>query len=582
VATAALAGCSAMTAQEQQLREAVVRTTQRQLEQLASAPRQLERRPSPLAFSPERLAELEAMSPDLLSAEGEIALPDDLLGKAAQTVGLTLEEAVQRAVRHNLDANLARIQPAIAASQIVQAQAVFDWTLFASFDFSKIKQQTPVPLIQGVPIGSALNKNQSFAFQTGLRRTFDTGGQLTISQGLDVFNNKSPGVQRFPDPTRTASLDITLQQPLLRNFGQQVNRAQIRLAHNAQRSAVEQLKTQLLRTAAAVEQAYWDLALAVEELKIRQRLLERGLRTQRVLEGRQGFDVRPAELSDAVARVEARKGDVIRARNRVLQASDRLKALLNDPELPLAQETALLPLDRPADAPTTFDLRSLVQTTLRKRPELQQAILAIDDAQIREEVARNARLPLLDVRFQTRFGGLGEDADRAYDELFSGDFVDYLVGVQFEQPLGNRLAVAAHKQRRLERLAAVTAHRNAVQQVLLEVKTALRDAATAYELIEQSRAARLAAAENLRTLLVEEENIRALTPDFLDLKLRRQEALAAAELQEAQARVDYSEALARLYAATGQALERWGVEVVEPRTTIEWADIETLAYDVLR
>lgn len=570
--------------QEQQLREAVVRTTQRQLQAVAEAkqPRQLTRTPSPLHFSPQRLKELEAMSPDLLSAEGDVPLPDDLLGESAQTVSLTLEEAVQRAVRHNLDAQLASIQPAVAAAQIVQAQAVFDWTLFASFDFSRVKQQTPVPLIQGIPIGSALNKNQSFAFQTGLRRRFQTGGQLTVSQGLDVFNNKSPGVQRFPDPTRTASLDITLEHPVLRNFGVGVNRAQIRLAQNAQRSAVEALKAQLLRTVADVEQAYWSLALAVEELRIRQRLLERGVQTQRVLEGRLGFDVRPAELSDAVARVEARKGDVIRARNRVLQASDRLKALLNDPDLPLAGETALLPVDRPADVPVSFDLRSLVDATLRKRPEIQQAILAIDDAQIREEVARNARLPLLDVRFEARFGGLGEDADRAYDQLFTGDFVDYLFGLQFEQPLGNRLAVAAHKQRRLERLAAVTAHRNAVQQALLEVKTALRDVVTAYELIEQTRSARLAAAENLRTLLVEEENIRALTPDFLDLKLRRQEALAVAELQEVQARVDYSDALARLYAATGEALERRGVEFVEPKTSVDWTAIDELTTHVLR
>ncbi|RMD61947.1 MAG: hypothetical protein D6824_07435, partial [Planctomycetota bacterium] len=235
VAAATQAGCAAMHDQEQQLREAVVRTTQRQLQAVAEAkqPRQLTRTPSPLHFSPQRLKELEAMSPDLLSAEGDVPLPDDLLGESAQTVSLTLEEAVQRAVRHNLDAQLASIQPAVAAAQIVQAQAVFDWTLFASFDFSRVKQQTPVPLIQGIPIGSALNKNQSFAFQTGLRRRFQTGGQLTVSQGLDVFNNKSPGVQRFPDPTRTASLDITLEHPVLRNFGVGVNRAQIRLAQNA-------------------------------------------------------------------------------------------------------------------------------------------------------------------------------------------------------------------------------------------------------------------------------------------------------------------------------------------------------------
>ena len=95
------------------------------------------------------------------------------------------------------------------------------------------------------------------------------------------------------------------------------------------------------------------------------------------------------------------------------------------------------------------------------------------------------------------------------------------------------------------------------------MKTAVRNARTDYELLSQRDEARLAAAENLRTLTVQED-VTALTPDFLDLKFGRQEALAAAELNHIQALVNYNISLANLYAAMGTALERNQIDFVVP------------------
>ena len=100
--------------------------------------------------------------------------------------------------------------------------------------------------------------------------------------------------------------------------------------------------------------------------------------------------------------------------------------------------------------------------------------------------------------------------------------------------------------------------------IVLDVKNALRDVDAAYQLIEQTRTSRLAAAENLRTLLVQERLIQSLTPDFLDLKFRRQEALATAEIQEAAAIADYNTALSQLNAATGTSLQRNAIDFQNP------------------
>ena len=74
------------------------------------------------------------------------------------------------------------------------------------------------------------------------------------------------------------------------------------------------------------------------------------------------------------------------------------------------------------------------------------------------------------------------------------------------------------------------------------------------------RSFRVAQAENLRALLVEEETLASLTPEFLNLKFQRQDGLALARLQEIEALVDFDQAVAELYRAMGIGLEMKQIE----------------------
>ena len=105
------------------------------------------------------------------------------------------------------------------------------------------------------------------------------------------------------------------------------------------------------------------------------------------------------------------------------------------------------------------------------------------------------------------------------------------------------------------------AYRQTIKQVVLDVKSALRDVVTNYELIEATRSFRVAQAENLRALLVEEEMLRGLTPEFLNLKYQRQDTLATARRQELEALADFDTALSRLARALGTSLSEHGIEI---------------------
>jgi outer membrane protein TolC len=250
---------------------------------------------------------------------------------------------------------------------------------------------------------------------------------------------------------------------------------------------------------------------------------------------------------------------------------------MNDPDLPIGSEVHLAPLDRPVDEAVTYSLLDSLTTAVQRRPEIDQAILSIDNTSIRQTVAANQRLPQLDLRVQTRFEGLEGDID-AYNEVFDGSFVDYIVGLAFEQPIGNRQAEADFVRRRLEREQAIISYKNTVQQIVRDVKASLRAVSRNYQIVLQSRQSRLAATDSLRTLQIENEQIREMSSERLELEFNRQDQLANAERAEVRAITDFNSSVAQLHAAMGTALERNRImlsvptaeEALEGRRSRDW------------
>ncbi len=502
----------------------------------------------------ERLEELNAMSGFEAYVDDPLELGPNLLNEAeTKAVQMTLQQAIELAVEHNLSLQAARLTPAIQQTQVTAAFSGFDMAFFSSADWAKGHTFQPNMLV--VPASIIPTEMETYTLLTGLRKRLVSGGNIEIQTQLQYADISVPG-SNFDYYETDLALNLT--QPLLRGFGSDVNRANIVLAKNAHRSEVQRLRQSLSQLCASVEAAYWNVVFSRQELLIRTRLLNRTIDDRDRLKAREDFDVNPVRLTEANSFVELRRSDVIRARQLVRNASDALKRLINSPDLTVGTETLVAPLDRPAQAPVTFDLLDAVTIAMQNRPELQLALLQIKDASIRHRVADNSRLPELNLNASINFNGVStRDAGNAYDSLGQDDFIDYLIGGQFEVPIGNRGPEAQYSQRRLERRQATIVYQDMAQEIVLEVKQALRDLLTSYQLMGSTRSARLAAADNLRAIEVQEEAGVALTPEFLvDLKLRAQERLADAETQENRSLAAYNNALASLYQAMGTLLDR--------------------------
>ena len=500
-----------------------------------------------------RADELDRLGGDQAFGRESADLGLDLQGDRTARDPIGLATSVRTAVEHGLGIQLARLGPEIAETLRAEAEAEFDLEFFSSAAFQKTDEPTRVPVLGGVVLGRPTNASEQERVSAGVRKRLATGATIAAETRFERFENDTRGIDFDPDPAYTATVSVGITQPLLRGRGAAFATADLALAENDRAREELVLRSEVITLSSAVEEAYWELAFAEEQVRVQERLLAQGEEVRRVLAERSTFDVRPASLADASATVEERRAALVTARRNLRGASDTLKALLDDPGRPVGGESVLETAESlPANAPEfEVNLASAIATALAERPEIEAAVIAIDDAELRERVAKNLRQPILDLQAEVGLVGLDDDFGEATRDWTANRYVDGLIGLTFEVPIGNRGPKAAERRARLERSSAEIALRRTVDFVVEEVKIALRDVRTQEELLVATRTLRFAQSENLRALLAEEESRAALTPEFLSLKFLRQERLAAARIQEMAARASVRQAIARFRRAIG-------------------------------
>ncbi len=508
-----------------------------------------------------RIEEIELLVPANSELGWDAHLGFGLRRNKINTKELTLEKTISLALKNNLEIQIATIQPSISEQALKEAEAVFDFVFGASASTTKTKKPQQQAVVDGVPITTSESSANVLAGNATLSKLMSSGGTLAISTDVTRTNNESTGTQFSPDPAWQTVGTLDFKQPLLRNFGETVTLAQVRLTEISHSQSEEELQKTLNTVITSAEQTYFELILQWKILQVKTWLLDQGEQVAEVLDVRRTYDTGEADYAQAVATVQQRKSDVIAQQALVQKTSDALKQLINTDEYPLDSETVIQPAGEIEATPITISLRQSLLTALQNRPDIKKLILIINAESINIQVADNARMPQLDMQAQLSFYGLGESAGAGYQEVFDTDYINYLAGLSFESPFGNRAAEAKYTAARLQKMSAVASYKQGVQKATIEVKTALRDVITNAELIHANKSFRIAQTENLRALGVEEETMAGLSPTFLNLKLQTQAGLANARISEFSAIVNYNKAIADLYLSMGTTLQMHQIEI---------------------
>ena len=197
----------------------------------------------------------------------------------------------------------------------------------------------------------------------------------------------------------------------------------------------------------------------------------------------------------------------------------------------------------------------------RSRPDYRQAELAIDNAELRRRFAKNQTLPTLQLFGEYSLAGLGDDLSDATDHIQGTHYDSWQAGLRFEWPFPNRTARSEHRIAALERRVAALRQEAALEIITREVTDALENLQTA-----EGRIAAAQRAKELAKELLDKENkaFEVGDSDSTDV-LNAQAALASVERDEVGARTDYSIALAALFRAQGDLLERKGIALLDYR-----------------
>jgi outer membrane protein TolC len=539
--------CNAYARNAAALEEAPLARTAGRLDSLPSA-----EPAEPAATAGKPAGEPDPPSPSPGGPKGFLAP----LERSGEGVPVTLEACLRRALVNNLKIQIARFAPAIARTAIVEAEALFDPSWFLNNALSRLRQDTGTFLA-----GAGTLSSRQWDFESGARTLLPTGASVALSQGWTLLDSNS----RFYDPNPRYATDIGLSvaQPLLRGAGQEVAKGPIVLARLDHTISLADFKRQLMDTLLEVEQTYWDLVVAQARADALAESLQAAEENLRIVRRRfeEGKDKRVI-VSLAESAVTGRQADLIAARLDRARTSDHLKRLINDPALPLEEPTLLETSEQPLANPvptTRAVLQRAMLAAMKYRPEIQQADARLEQMGLLERLARNQRLPRLDLQGAYGLTGLDSKMGRAMKEQFGTEFYDWTVGVELEVPIGNRSRIAAHERAQLERTQALVEREDTRQQLLLEVSNAVRDLAAAEEAVAATRAARLAAEQTLHDQQANLGAGAALQKDLLDA----QRDLADAKVREMQAMTDYMMSLAQLERAKGTLLEYNNIRILD-------------------
>ncbi|HET7854284.1 MAG TPA: TolC family protein, partial [Candidatus Methylomirabilis sp.] len=414
---------------------------------------------------------------------------------------------------------------------------------------------------RNVLVGELVETNEDLNWNVGLSQSLPTGGsyQLTFANNRN-FNNSAFFSVVNTETAYFSDLSLTVVQPLLKNFGVDVNRTQIKIAKNEQEISVDRFRETTMDVITQVQDAYWELVFTLEDLKVAQRSLGLAKELSQLNRARVRAGVAaPVEVTQAETDVAAREAGVTVAEKSVRDAEDRLKVILNIPKKG-EWGGAILPSDPATFSSVTPNLPEAVAEALSKRPQYAVAKIGLSNRELTLRLARNQLLP--DLSFQGGVGvnglsALNPNYGNALDKLGTGDYYTYSAGVVFSVPLGNRAARAEFLKAQLEVGQAQAALQDAELQITAQVREAVRRIEADAKLVDQTGAARVLAEEQLR---IETKRLEAGVSTTFEV-LRFQRELAATQSAEVRALTNSNKSLANFDRVRGVTLEKHQIQM---------------------
>jgi outer membrane protein TolC len=475
---------------------------------------------------------------------------------------ISLADAALQALQHNLDINISRQTKESRLADITVERAKFDPTLSVNGQYNRTVSPLNRPVFGGTTgslTGITTFDQRTNSVTLDATSNLLTGGNIDLNYSPTRTNvNQDVATGFLFNPSYTGGLVLTLTQPLLRNAGIDITETFIHVAQN--NAAVEEhvFRDRVLTVLATVEQTYWEVVFANENLKVAEAALKAA---QELLAGNRAKAkagvMSIVDVLQAEAAVATRVEQVLVADKTIRDQEDQLRRLLNPAEEDLRQDLRLTPLDKPVVTLEPISLQEAIDTAIAQRPEIVQAKKNMESSDLNTKFAKNQILPTLSFQGTTGLAGLGGNYPNSVSSNFSGDFYNYGAGLVLSYPLGNRSAWSTYNKRQLEAKNAEASLVSVRQQIIVGVREAVRRVQTDFKRIETTRSARIMAEKQLQA---EQERLK-VGLSITRFVLEFQRDLATAQGNELRATIDYNKSLSNLARNKATTLDRYNLQL---------------------
>ncbi|HSG47554.1 MAG TPA: TolC family protein [Longimicrobiales bacterium] len=317
-------------------------------------------------------------------------------------MAMTLEEAVTRALEVNLTIQSVRLNPVIQDYALRVAQAAFSTTVNGTYGYNNATSLSTSQLDGGSQTNT-------------IRQTFNTsiakplpwyGGRLN----LNFSNSRTETDNTFAtrNPSYSSQVNLSFTQPLLAGFKTDNQRAAVQTQQIQSQITDLQVLSQVENVIGQVQESYWALRAAIEQIEIQRRSLQQA--EELVAQNRIRFQVgrgteyqviqSEAQLASAE---QALLNAEIQWRSRELAFKQLLLGGAQDPVL----YATINPVDLPALSAPSVDIQGAVQSALEQRTDIRQQRQQQRISEVNLAVTRNSKLPDLNLTASYALQGVG-------------------------------------------------------------------------------------------------------------------------------------------------------------------------------
>jgi outer membrane protein TolC len=419
----------------------------------------------------------------------------------------------------------------------------------------------------GIYGGAATLQENTNLFNFSYAQGWSTGTLATVT-----FNNTRLALpQSIPagnlpfNPEMTSSWKAQVRQHLLQGWGIDNNRRQIIIAENDRKVTDASFRAQVISTVAQIQNIYWDLVNAYENVKVQQTALEFAGTT--LTNNKKQVEVgtlAQIEVVSAESAVAAATQNLIVSQTNLqyqqLITKNAISRNFSDPALTTAEviPTDTMSLSSVLEPPA----QELVDYALANRPELLESELNLRNGEINNKAAKNALLPTLDVVGYYAAQGLNDNYGDVFSSLVDRSRPDKGAYISLNVPIRNRAAQSNQIRSELEYRQNQLNLQQQKNQIILQVRNAAFALQQARAGVQSAGAAREFAQQSLDA----ERKKYKLGASTSYLVLQQQSNLTQAASNYVAALSTYEKDRVALDQVTATILDRNGISMEDATT----------------